>query len=321
MRAALLYGQMRVDGPDHMRQSLENHSKLVARLKLNTEQSDKLRSLLLEARSYTCEQLEAIKAIWPDLDNLIYFLFEEEDRLKRSVEKVNHEIQTRLQAVIADAENLAFEVTDLSPNEIKSRAQRVLDVALALDTVIQTLGEYLKEYNFEKRPIAHLVREARRVYRVEALRHGIDIRIRFIGAPPLIEMSHRHIQLAINNLVHNAVKYSFRGSPGRGRFVWIIGQPEGNLYRLVFENFGVGILKEEIDKGIIFEDGYQGKLTQGEHRTGSGKGLFFVKNIIERHHGRIEVDSRLVAEEDTLEGKPHVNRFTIYLPYQQPNED
>ena len=48
---------------------------------------------------------------------------------------------------------------------------------------------------------------------------------------------------------------------------------------------GIGIKNDELEKGLIFKDGYQGELTHGENRTGPGKGLTFVKRVIDRHKG------------------------------------
>jgi signal transduction histidine kinase len=66
--------------------------------------------------------------------------------------------------------------------------------------------------------------------------------------------------------------------------------------------------------------GYQGKLTQGEYRTGSGKGLFFADSVIKRHHGRIDVSSKPMSGEQSPEGKSHHNRFIVFIPYRQPGE-
>ena len=88
-------------------------------------------------------------------------------------------------------------------------------------------------------------------------------------------------------------------------------------YILTIENYAVGILVEEIANGDLFRDGYRGKLTYGEYRTGSGNGLFSTKSVIDRHHGRIVIESELkteLASDDITQGKSHLNRFTIYLP-------
>ena len=159
------------------------------------------------------------------------------------------------------------------------------------------------------------------MYEAEAGRRGIEIRIYLKEAKehPL-EISRNHMQHALNNLVHNAVKYSFRSGVGRQRFIKIDGYPQKKHYTIEIKNYGVGILPEEIESGAIFRDGYQGVLTQGEYRTGSGKGLSFVQGVTEHHHGFIEVESRLLSDTLEPEGEPHLTRFILHLPYKQPKE-
>ena len=90
------------------------------------------------------------------------------------------------------------------------------------------------------------------------------------------------------------------------------------MYAISIENYGVGILQNEIMNGLIFNENYQGKLTDGEYRTGSGKGLFFVMQVVEEHHGTIEAFCEQMSKGSSPEGQPHLVRFVIKLPFQQP---
>ncbi len=322
VKAVLLYGEMLVDDPEHMQRSLSRHEQMVARLGLEPAQAAELRRLLLQAKRYTLEELEKKRARLPRIHRWFFNLLNAEDRQRRNMEKISHEIQTRLQAVIAGADNLCLEMPP-THEEQRKMAQAVLASALALDTVVQNLGDYMEEYRFRPEPLLPLLEEARRLYEAEAARRGIAIHIKLQadGAGPVLEISRHHLQYALNNLVHNAVKYSFRSGPGRNRFVLIEGRPGKRFYQLSIQNYGVGILPEEIESGAIFQDGYQGRLTQGEYRTGSGKGLYFAQRTIAQHHGYIKVESTLKSETMEAEGQPHLTRFTIFLPYRQPKEE
>jgi signal transduction histidine kinase len=320
-RAVVLYGEMQIEGESYQTQSLNNHQQVVQRLGLDAEQTDKLRHLLLGSKKYAPERLEEIKQFFPRVEEWFYIIMDEEDRLKSGVDRVTHDMQTRLQAIIANAENLVMELPWIKTSEAQQMAREVLFSALALDTLVQNLGHYLEDYHFHKRPIGPLIYEAKRVYEAEAARRGIEIRIDLKEARdhPL-EISRNHMQHALNNLVHNAVKYSFRSGYGRQRFVKIDGYPQKGHYVIEIKNYGVGILPEEIESGAIFRDGYQGQLTQGEYRTGSGKGLSFASQVIQQHHGTIEVESRLLSDKIEPEGEPHLTRFALHLPYHQPQE-
>ncbi len=320
-RAVIFYGEMQIEGEAYQQASLVRHQELVERLKLSAENAKQLRQHLINAKRYSPERLEEIKAVFPRVEEWFYTLIEEEDRLKTGVDRVTHDMQTRLQAIIANAENLVMELPLIPTTDAQNMAKEVLFSALALDTLVQNLGHYLEDYDFRKRSIGTLVYEAKRVYEAEAARRGIEIRVH-LKEPrdhPL-DISRNHMQHALNNLVHNAVKYSFRSGYGRERFVKIEGYPQKGRYTLEIKNYGVGILPEEISSGAIFQDGYQGQLTKGEYRTGSGKGLSFAHQVLKNHHGSIEVESRLLSDKQDPEGEPHLTRFTIHIPYQRSKE-
>lgn len=322
IRAVLLFGEMRIEGETYERASLEKHWDAVRNLRLGDAESASLREQLDQTKRISTAQIAAIKANLPSIIKYFYILFDEEERLKRSADKVAHELQTRLQSVIAVSENLMMKAPALSREEIKDRTNEVLNAATALATVVNNLDEFTQEYRFEKQLIAPLLYESKRIYKAEADRHGVQIQISFdSGSGPLLEISRGHLQLALNNLIHNAIKYSFRDRVGNKRFVRITGSASDGYFHLEIENYGIGIMQEEIDQGLIFQDGYQGHLTEREYRTGAGKGLFFAKQVIDRHHGGIRVTSRLMAGESDPEGQPHLNQFTISLPLAQPKEE
>lgn len=247
-----------------------------------------------------------------------------QDKATEKVERVSHEIQIRLQGIIAEAENLITEIPSLTTNDAIDRLRFLLYASLALDTVTQTLmGDYLEEFYFTEEPIMVLLYEAKQIFTPTANRRGIEIQVWFDSEAslPKIEMSKPHLQQAINNLVHNAVKYSFRSGTDRHRYVRIEGHLEGTNYVLTFENYGVGIKPEEIARKSIFDEGYQGTLTRGEYRTGAGLGLAFTKKVIERHHGQIDVESRLTIDPALGHDKnPHLTRFIVRLPCRQPQQ-
>lgn len=319
VRAVLMYGEMQIEGPEFREAALKQHEKAVRELGLDEKQAAELREKLLSAKTMTEEELALVKKTLPKVAEWFYHLFDKEDRLQRHVEKITHELQTRLQSVMGDAENLLMEFAYLSREELKSGIHTVLNDAQALATVVHNLGDFQADYYFEPTRLVAILNEARRIYATEAAERHVEIKL-FLepldGRSPVLELARDPIQIAFNNLIHNAVKYSFRGSRGRTRFVRIEGWPEDGEYAVMVENYGVGITAEELVSRHIFGDGVQGALTEGEFRTGSGKGLFFAERAVKRHGGRIEVTSRNVTDQEP-EGNPHLNQFTVYLPITQ----
>lgn len=315
VRGTLIFGEMLVTDSEYEQKSIDAHQRAVERLNLTPEQAEALRNELLSTKRYTLEQITHFRHAFARFQEWFYALNDEENRIELSVERVTHEIQTRLQAVIAKAENLAEEIVDVPLSQARAAAHSILTSTLALDTVIQTLGEYLEEYRFAPISIGPVLRDAKRIYEEEARSRGIEIIVDVPSEPLVVDASRDHLQHAVNNLLHNAVKYSFRTVPGgRERFVRLKARPDQDRLLISISNYGVGILPEEIARKDLFKRNYQGRLTQGEFRTGSGKGLYFVSKVVQRHDGTISVESEQMSSERTPEGQPHNNRFTISIP-------
>ncbi|MEK7725478.1 MAG: HAMP domain-containing sensor histidine kinase [Acidobacteriota bacterium] len=319
--ALLVYGGGKVTTTVDKQESLRKHEEAVKLLGLTEEQARELRNSLREINdsSISKDGFLKIQKVFTNASHLISELEERQNQAKYIAERNSHEIATRLQAVIAEADNLVSQINVGEITEAKRTALSVLNSAESLNTVAQNLGNYLETYRFRRESLNSLVLKSIKTYEAEANRKEVQIRYNLI--PPYdLEVSKNHLQYALNNLIQNAIKYSFRGKKDHQRFINIKGQPEprfypeGRFYRLKITNYGVGILPDEYEE--IFKDGFQGQLTENEYRTGSGKGLSFVKRIIEEHNGTIEVES-IPQSDDKAERKPYLTRFIIRLPYSQ----
>ena len=103
--------------------------------------------------------------------------------------------------------------------------------------------------------------------------------------------------LALTNLLDNAVKYT----PNGGRIDFGISQEQG-LIKIVVQDTGIGIPKGQ--KNRLFSKFFRADNAMGVQTSGTGLGLYMVKKIIDRHGGKIVVDS--------IEGKG--TAFIITIP-------
>jgi signal transduction histidine kinase len=130
---------------------------------------------------------------------------------------------------------------------------------------------------------------------------------------PNIEMNPRIVELALKNLIHNAVKYSYYTVPsGKKRFVDISCELSGKSdYIIDIANYGVGITDYEIKSNKIWEARYRGVQSQDRNRTGAGLGLAHVKwAICNIHNGDVSCNSRNF-------GSAYLTNFTIKIPVNQ----
>lgn len=102
------------------------------------------------------------------------------------------------------------------------------------------------------------------------------------------------------NLIDNAEKYTDKGG-----LTIAVGKDSSNA-KISFIDTGVGLSKE--DKKILFKKFSRGAKSNYINPNGSGLGLFIIKQIITKHHGKIKAASK---------GEGLGSTFTITLPIKQ----
>jgi signal transduction histidine kinase len=92
---------------------------------------------------------------------------------------------------------------------------------------------------------------------------------------------------------------------------------EGRRVGVTFENFGVPIPRDEIEKELIFQIGYRGRLSGDRGRLGTGIGLTDARNVARRYKGDVQVESK-PASRDAAPGDytvPYLTSVTFWLPW------
>jgi two-component system phosphate regulon sensor histidine kinase PhoR len=90
----------------------------------------------------------------------------------------------------------------------------------------------------------------------------------------------------LHNLISNALKYGRTGTPIR-----VTVQPAEGALKLTVTDEGDGIAPEHLPR--LTERFYRVDSQRSRSLGGTGLGLAIVKHIVERHRGRLEIDSRL----------------------------
>jgi signal transduction histidine kinase len=116
-----------------------------------------------------------------------------------------------------------------------------------------------------------------------------------ISARPVLTVDRALLQVALSNLIDNALKYS----PESGPVEVTLARTDGEV-RIEVLDRGVGITEAERDR--IFEKFFRS--VASDSVRGVGLGLFIVKRIVELHHGRVSASRRSGGG----------STFTILLP-------
>jgi signal transduction histidine kinase len=96
------------------------------------------------------------------------------------------------------------------------------------------------------------------------------------------------LTMAITNIIENAIKYNYEN--GLVNITLEIDPYLKNSARLSIADTGIGIPKESLPK--IFSKFYRAENAQKLEPNGSGLGLYITKNIIEKHGGKIHIESQ-----------------------------
>lgn len=213
--------------------------------------------------------------------------------------EIAHEINNPLSSVITflgmfyedmQADDPKKETIDLMLKEI-SRCQSVLE---ELVDFARKESLKLKEANPAK-----LLKDAIKVASRQNEKSGINLMAFVSELPEKVILDPVLFHQALVNILTNAYQFT---SPGGN--IEIEGYTDCNNMVIEIKDTGTGISEEQLP--YIFEPFFSTRKELG----GSGLGLAITKKIIERHHGNIQVESK-IGEETVFKIKLPINKMQI----------
>ncbi len=223
------------------------------------------------------------------------------------IANASHELRTPLAALLGFIETLQGTAKDDPVARAKfltimqgqaTRMARLIDDLLSLSRI--ELNAHLQPNTpLDLAPIVRQVTDG-----LQTLARDRDVTIKVATPPdPLIVLGDRdELIRALENLVENALKY---GAAGKriditlARSQTRAGAPE---VRLAVRDYGPGIAPEHLPR--LTERFYRVDVADSRAQGGTGLGLALVKHVLNRHGGRLNIESTSGAGAT----------FTIYLP-------
>lgn len=215
---------------------------------------------------------------------------QELDKVKSDLlANVSHELRTPLTAIRGYVEAMSNGLLG-DVNEVQSESLEVVERNIArLRTMIDQLLSYsrmesgrlevdLRAFDLES--------TARHVLEAVAAARGAEERLVLHSEPDLPEVfgDAGRVAQVLENLLTNAIKFSAENSK-----VELVLKPAADGVSVEVRDHGIGVPRDEQDK--IFGRFYQ--IDSGSTRQfgGMGLGLAIVRDILELHHSKIELDS------------------------------
>jgi signal transduction histidine kinase/predicted metal-dependent phosphoesterase TrpH len=136
--------------------------------------------------------------------------------------------------------------------------------------------------------IGSMVKQVVELLRDVAIEKNIEIHLQSSDPIPPLLCNEPFLQRAITNLISNAFKFTPEGGRVEVSVIpYFRKGRDGGVLEISVKDTGIGIPEEDIEK--IFEPFYRGKNATME--SGKGLGLFFVKEVVDLHGGKILVQS------------------------------
>ncbi|HEV2875438.1 MAG TPA: ATP-binding protein [Thermoleophilaceae bacterium] len=214
------------------------------------------------------------------------------DELKGEfVSAVSHELRTPLTSIKGYLESVLAEeagpLNELQREELEiayRNATRLQDLANDLLTLARLESGSIE---MELRPLdlGGLLAELRKELQPAARRKGLEIRLECARALE-VEADGLRLHQALGNLIANAIKFSHENDK-----VAVRALDRGDEAVIEVSDRGVGIPADEVPR---LKERFYRASTAGEAQ-GTGLGLSITQEIVERHGGRLEVESRVGA--------------------------
>ena len=227
------------------------------------------------------ERIEAQKA----LERALAELHRSNQELEQFAYMVSHDLQEPLRMVASYTQLLERRYKDQLDANAHEFIGYAVDGARRMQGFIQDILQYSRVGThgrpFERLPVGRLVRQALDNLRVAIEEKGAQV---VCGEMPELDADPVQLGQLFQNLIGNALKFSGAG-PMRIEIdaVWREG-----VWEFVVRDNGIGIEPEAVERIFVI---FQRLHTRQEYH-GSGIGLAICKRIVERHGGRIWVESQ-----------------------------
>jgi signal transduction histidine kinase len=209
------------------------------------------------------------------------------------VAAVSHELRTPLTVIRAAAENLADDVVH-EPDKTRQYGQLINREGRRLSDMVERVLLFAKMRSGNTRfehvevDLASTLDDAIASSSTWTEERSVTVAKEMPASLPKVLGDPEALTSVMQNLISNAVKYSRRGGTVTVQARALGAGPDAAV-QVAIHDQGNGIPSGEIPH--LFEPFFRGDRARAAQIQGSGLGLSLVKQVVEAHHGHIEVVS------------------------------
>ncbi|MGD0597803.1 MAG: PAS domain S-box protein [Sedimentisphaerales bacterium] len=210
------------------------------------------------------------------------------DLKSQFISTVSHELRTPLTII---KEDIAL-IMDGAAGRVKSKQKEILEIAQRnIDRLARLINDVLDfqklqsgraKFNMQDNNINNVIETVYSTMAGAVKKKGVELQLAIDNTLPKVTFDNDKMIQVLTNLVSNAMKFTDKGS------ITISTRKIENAIRISVIDTGCGMKPEDLPK--LFQQFQQ--LNSSNRKTGgTGLGLAISKDIIEKHGGRIWVES------------------------------
>lgn len=208
----------------------------------------------------------------------------------RFISIVSHDLRTPFSSILGFTD-LLINDNELTEDEKKQYFRYIQDSSKSMLALVNSLLDWTRlqtgriKFEPQKIDVVQIINDATNSISGVSIQKEVEI-INLIKDERLIFADKGLVYQVFINLISNAVKFTNKGGK-----IYISSAPAEKPRFLEFsvKDTGTGIKKENLDKLFSIESKFTSEGTEGE--KGSGLGLSLVREIIEKHNGKVWVKS------------------------------
>ncbi len=224
---------------------------------------------------------------------IAYDQLQELDKAKTQFfEKINHELRTPLQLLDSATDTLLTDPEFHLPAPHRHLLETMRQNSRRLLKLINELLDLAKidagkvRLKYEETNLNELLNQIANDVRNVVIKHNLDLVTSLVEDPPPVWVDRVKMESCVLNLLYNAVKFTPRG----GR-IELSTHTTDTHFLIHVQDDGPGIDPDELPR--IFDRFADAGSEVARGHVGTGLGLSIVKEIVQLHNGRVEVESEL----------------------------
>ena len=211
------------------------------------------------------------------------------DKMRRDfIANVSHELKTPLTVIFGYLETLSFSddgyVDDDIISEMLKQSKRMDSLISDLLKLTKLQSTDIPDRDFSQINLKTVASEIKAACKPEALKNKNNVTI-LSDNDIFIKGSYEEIYSALINLLSNAIAYSGNNIEIEINYL----ARNENEVEFYIKDYGMGIPEESVDR--LTERFYRIDKGRSREHGGTGLGLSIVKHIMNRHDGKLEIES------------------------------